>query len=173
MNKTEEDPIENLSHAPAIKKIRELAKSARICLFGTAPDTFPLSVRPMAVQDVDEAGNLWFLSVRSSLKNRHIAQDARVQLFFANTGDSEYLSLQGVATIGDSRALREKYWTPIAKTWIHEGVDDPELTVIKVAVRDGYYWETEHGKAVALMKIAVGAMTGKTMDDSVEGKVRP
>lgn len=168
-----DDPIENLTHGPAIEKIRELAKSARICLFGTLPDKFPFSVRPMAVQEVDDAGNLWFLSGRSSVKNQHLARDPRVQLYFSNAGDSEYLSLHGVAIVSDDRALREKYWTPIAKAWIHDGVDDPELTVIKVAVQDGYYWDTEHGKAVALMKIAAGALTGKTMDDSVEGRVRP
>ena len=167
-----DDPIENLTHAPAIEKIRELAKSARICMFGTLPDEFPLSVRPMAVQDVDDAGNIFFLSARSSFKNQHIAQDPRVQLVFSNSGDSEYLSIVGRATVSDDRAMREKYWTPIAKAWIHEGVDDPELTIIKVAVTSGYYWDTEHGKAIALMKIAVSALTGKTMDDSVEGKVR-
>jgi general stress protein 26 len=168
-----DDPVENLSHAPAIEKIRDLANSARVCLFGTLPAIVPLSVRPMAVQEVDAVGNLWFLSARSSLKNKHIARDPRVQLFFANPGDSEYLSLHGTATINDSPELRKKYWTPIAKTWIHEGVDDPELTVIKVMVKDGYYWATEHGKAIALAKVAVGAMLGKTMDDSIEGKVRP
>ncbi|HEX2853773.1 MAG TPA: pyridoxamine 5'-phosphate oxidase family protein [Opitutaceae bacterium] len=168
-----DDPVENLSHAPAIEKIRELSKSARVCLFVTLPGQFPLSTRPMAVQDVDAAGNLWFLSARSSVKNKHINRDPRVQLFFGNPGDSQYLTVHGFATVSDNRALREKYWTPIAKTWIHEGVDDPELTVIRVTVKDGYYWDTEHGKAIALVKIAVGAMTGKTMDDSVEGKVRP
>jgi general stress protein 26 len=168
-----DDPIKNLSHAPAVEKIRELAKSARICMFGTLPERFPLAVRPMAVREVDEAGNVWFLSQRSSEKNLDIARDPRVQLIFTNAGDSEYLSLEGTATISDDRALREKFWTPIAKTWIHGGVDDPELTVICVRVTDGYYWDTEHGKAVALAKIAVGAVTGKTMDDSVEGKVRP
>lgn len=168
-----DDPIENLIHAPAVEKIRELALAARVCLFGSGAGTFPLTVTPMAVRDVDDAGNVWFLSARSSVKNAQIAHDPRVQLLFTNTGDSQYLTLDGTATVSDSRELREKYWTPIAKTWLHGGVDDPELTVIKVAIKDGYYWDTEHGKAVAFIKTAVGALTGKTMDDSVEGKVRP
>jgi general stress protein 26 len=172
-NPPADNRVQNLSHAPAIAKIRELAKSARVCMFGTVTDQFPLTVRPMAVREVDEAGNLWFLSQRSSEKNVDLARDSRVQLIFANAGDSEFLSLVGTATVSDDRALRQKYWTPLAKTWIHGGVDDPELTVICVRVSDGYYWDTEHGKAVALAKIALGAMTGKTLDDGVEGKVRP
>ncbi|MES2696673.1 MAG: pyridoxamine 5'-phosphate oxidase family protein [Verrucomicrobiota bacterium] len=173
MKTSERDPIENLSGTAAAQKIREIAKSARICFFGTSPGKHPLDVVPMAVQDVDEAGNLWFLSGRSSQKNRHIAEDPRVQLLFANVGDSDYLSLHGVATISDSRADKEAHWTPIAKTWFTGGIDDPEVTVIKVEPSDGYYWDTEHGKMVATLKMAIGALTGKTMDDSVEGKVRP
>ena len=168
-----EDHQLSLSGSKAVAEIRTVAKSAGVCLFGTLLDRAPLTVRPMAVQSVDDAGNLWFLSSRTSHTNRHIAEDARVQLLFGNPAKSEYMTLQGVATINDDRALREKYWTPIAKTWFNGGVDDPDLTVLRVAASDGYYWDTKHGKIVSFLKIAAGAMTGKTLDDSIEGEVRP
>ncbi len=173
MNKDSEDPIEHLDGTHAAEKIREIAKAARICFFGTAPGEIPLDVRPMAVQEVDAAGSLWFLSGRSTAKNRHIARDPRVQLLFGNPGASQYLTVNGRATISDDRAVREKYWTPIAKTWFPGGVDDPELTVIRVEPDAGYYWDTVHGKAVSMLKSAMGAVTGHRSDDSVEGKVRP
>lgn len=167
------DPIDNLLGTAAVQKIREIAKAARICFLGTSPGKHPLDVVPMAVQEVDDAGNVIFLSGRSSQKNTHIAADPRVQLFFVNVGDSNYLSLHGLATITDAKSERDRYWTPIARNWFHGGVDDPEVTVIKVAPSDGYYWDTVHGKTVAMLKTVVGAVTGKTMDDSVEGSVRP
>ena len=166
-----EDHYESLSGSKAVEQIRDVATSTRICLFGTAPKRSPLTVRPMAVQSVDDAGNLWFLSGRSTHINREIAEDPNVQLLFSNPSSSEYLTLQGVATISDDRALREEHWTPIAKTWFNGGVDDPDLTVICVAAADGYYWDTKHGKVTSFLKIAAGALTGKTIDDSVEGKV--
>lgn len=168
-----EDPREHLTGTRAVEKIRALAESARICLFGTALPRPPLTVRPMAVQSVDDAGNLWFLSARSSTTNREVEESPDVQLLFANPGSSEFMTLEGVATISDDPALRREHWTPLAKTWFNHGVDDPEVTVIKVEPSDGYYWDTKHGKAVAMIKIAAGAVTGKTFDDSVEGKIRP
>jgi general stress protein 26 len=167
-----EDHHLSLSGSKAVEEIRTVAKNAGVCLFGTLLDRAPLTVRPMAVQSVDEFGNIWFLSSRTSHTNRHIAEDPRVQLLFAHPGKSEFMTLQGIATISDDRALREQHWTPIAKTWFNEGVDDPELTVVKVQAMDGYYWDTKHGKLVSFMKIAAGAITGKTLDDSVEGEVR-
>lgn len=171
--KTAPDHLENLSGTPAVKKIQDLAKAARVCLFGTSPGQHPLDVVPMAVQDVDDAGDLWFLSGRSSNKNQHIAGDSRVQLFFANTGDSQYLSLHGTATISDSRLDKEAHWTPLAKAWFQDGIDDPELTVIRVTPIEGHYWDTVHGKTVSTLKIALGAITGRKMDDGVQGLVRP
>ncbi|MEO6569476.1 MAG: pyridoxamine 5'-phosphate oxidase family protein [Opitutaceae bacterium] len=169
----EADPRENLSSLRAIRKIRDLAQSARVCLFGTVARNAPLVVRPMAVQDVDDEGNLWFLSGKSSAKNRQIGRNTRVQLLFANVGNSEFLNLHGTATISKDRELIKAHWTPIAKTWFHDGIDDPETTVIKVRVKSGYYWNTEHGKVVAMLSIALGTLTGKTLDDSVEGTVSP
>jgi hypothetical protein len=50
-------------------------------------------------------------------------------------------------------------------------VDDPRITVIKVLPSEGYYWYNKHGNAVAGVKMMIGAMIGKTLDDSVEGKL--
>jgi hypothetical protein len=57
------------------------------------------------------------------------------------------------------------------KTWFTEGEDDPRITVIGVKVEDGYYWDTKHGMMVAGIKMLIGAVTGKTLDDSVQGEL--
>jgi len=62
-------------------------------------------------------------------------------------------------------------WQPILKTWFTEGKDDPRISVIKVEPIEGYYWDTRHNKAIGLIKRVAGAVAGKTMDDSIEGKL--
>jgi hypothetical protein len=52
-------------------------------------------------------------------------------------------------------------------------VDDPRITVIRVTPSEGYYWDTKHGIAVAGTKVLLGAAIGKTMDDSIEGAIKP
>lgn len=165
------DHVKNLHDKEAVDKIKDLAKSANICMFTSQLSEAPLSSVPMATQEVDDEGNLWFLSGKSSHKNRHIQSDPRVQLFYSNTGSSEFLSIYGKATITTDKAEIEKLWTPIAKAWFTEGKNDPDLTVIKVAPEEAYYWDTKNSKAVSMLKILAGAITGKTMDDGVEGKL--
>jgi len=163
--------VQNLSNTEAIKKIQEIAKDAAICLFATNLSSLPLSARPMATQKVDDEGNIWFLSSKSGHQTGDINQDNRVQLFYADKGSSEYLSVYGEASIMYDKELAKELWSPMAKTWFTEGVDDPDLSIIKVTPSDAYYWDTKNNKVVSLIKILAGAVTGKTMDDGVKGKI--
>jgi general stress protein 26 len=164
--------IQNLQNTEAIEKIRDLAtKNGGICMFVTALNKRPQSARPMSGQDVDEHGNIWFFSEKSSDKNQEIKANPEVQLFYANHGSSEYLSVYGEAEIVYDKVLIEKYWTPIAKAWFTEGKDDPEISLIKVKTIDAYYWDTKSNKLVSLIKIAASVVSGKTMDGGVEGSL--
>ncbi len=125
----------------------------------------------MSVQQVDEEGNLWFLSADDSHKNRELEQDPSVELSFQRSAHSGFLHLRGRATISRDRAKIEELWEPLAKVWFTEGVEDPRITVIQVAPSEGYYWDTKHGAAVAGVKMLIGAATGRTLDDSIEGQL--
>lgn len=161
----------NLEAAEGIKKLQELVKSQGMCMFASNMSEYPVSARPMSTLEADDAGNLWFFSKESSEKNEEIIADGRVQLFYANTGSSEYLTVTGNAVIEKDKAKAEELWTRWAKTWFNEGVDDPELTIIKVEAVDAHYWDTKNNKLVSLLKMATGAITGNTMDDGVEGDI--
>ena len=71
--------VKNLTATDAVEKIREIAKDANICMFVTDLSNLPLAGRPMATQEVDEEGNIWFMSDRNSNKNKEIAKDDKVQ----------------------------------------------------------------------------------------------
>lgn len=170
----EEHNRQDLAGAEAGKKIKELAEKNNVCFFCTGIATGqPLQVRPMSAQKVDEAGNFWFLSAKDSFKNYEIKNDNAVQLLFQGSGHSGFLSVYGKATISTDKELIKELWEPIVKTWFTEGVDDPRITVIKVTTSEAYYWDNKHGDAIALIKMAAGAITGKTLDDSIEGQLKP
>lgn len=154
----------------AVAKIKELVGKAETCFFCTAGTSSGLNTaRPMSVQQVDDAGSLWFLSADDSHKNQEIARDPSVQLYFQGSAHSDFLMLTGRASISRDQEKIEELWEPIVKTWFTEGVDDPRITVIKVTPTNGRYWDTKHGNAVAGAKMLIGAAIGKTLDDSVEG----
>ncbi len=172
-NQTEENR-KDLGGKEAIDKLKELVKDAQTCFFCTADNAGPTGgTRPMSVREVDDEGNLWFLSASDSHKNQAIAGDPAVRLFFQGSKHAQFLSMDGTATITQDKSVIKKLWSFMLKTWFTEGEDDPRITAIKVAPVDGYYWDNKHGSAVAGVKMLVCAVVGKTLDDSIEGKLVP
>ncbi len=168
-----EDTHEDLQGKPAVEKIRELVKQAQTCFFCTAiVSNKAVKTRPMAVQEVDDQGRLWFLSASDSGQNQEVAMDPAVQLLFQGSPHSDFLTLYGRATVSRDPAKIKELWNPLLKTWFTEGVDDPRITVICVTPTEGYYWDTKHSKPIVLAKMVIGAITGKTLDDSIEGRLR-
>jgi general stress protein 26 len=162
---------ENLDNTRAIQKIKEIAGEVKIALFCTELTHIPIHSRPMSVQDIDDNGNLWFISSIESNKNFEIQQDNQVQLFFSNTSSSQYLSVYGHATIYTDQQKIDELWSPIAKAWFEEGKKDPKVTVIKVAPDDAYYWDTKDSKIITLLKMASSALFGTKNDIGTEGKL--
>ena len=164
---------EDLSGTRACERMAELVKDADTCFFCTAGGEGPTGgVRPMSVQQVDEEGNLWFLSASDSHKNHDIAANPDVKLFFQGGKHAQFLVLEGEASVSRDQAKIKELWNFVLKTWFTEGEGDPRITAIRVRPVSGYYWDNKHGTAVAGAKMLVGAAIGQTLDDSIEGTLR-
>lgn len=168
-----EENEKNLIGQEAIEKIKDMIDKANSCFFCTKiKSNESFSTRPMSVQEVDDEGNLWFLSAEDSHKNDELSEDPYVQLLFQGSQYSDFLSVYGKASVITDKAKIKALWKPVLKTWFTEGENDPRITVIKVKPDEGYYWDTKHGIMIALVKRLAGAIVGKTLDDSIEGTIK-
>ncbi|WP_339868722.1 pyridoxamine 5'-phosphate oxidase family protein [uncultured Algoriphagus sp.] len=169
----EEKNREDLMGSEAVEKIRDLIDKSGSCFFVTSTSlNNSHKSRPMSVQKTDDAGNIWFLSAKDSMKNMEIAADTDVTLYFQGSSYSDFLELNGHARITDDKAKIEELWDPTVKAWFTEGKDDPRISVIQFIPDSGYYWDNKHGNAVAGIKVLISAISGKTMDDSIEGTLK-
>lgn len=169
----EEDNYEDLHGSEAAKKIKELTEKAKNCFFCTNTTSGQsFATRPMSVQKIDDNGVFWFLSSVDSHKNAELLINNRVRLLFQGSTYSDFLSVEGTVTISKDKDKIKELWEPILKTWFTDGVDDARITVLKVTPVDGYYWDNKHGQVVAFAKQIAGAIMGKTLDDSIEGKLK-
>lgn len=139
-------------------------------MFCTDLGSLPNNSRPMTLQETDDSGNLWFISSDASNKNFEIKEDNRVQLYFMNNSDSEYLSVFGEAFVYKDKTTIEEKWSPLANAWF-DGKEDPNVSIIRVEPKNTYYWDTKAGKLVSLMNFVAAAISGNKTDnsDGVEG----
>jgi general stress protein 26 len=166
-----EDNYKDLAGAKAIEKIKELADK-QTCFFCTNTKAgLPFATRPMSVQRIDDEGNFWFLSANDSGLNQDLNNEPFAQLLFHGSSHSDFLNIHGTVEISEDKEKIKELWQPILKTWFTEGENDPRISVIKIEPTEGYYWDNKHGNAIAFVKMLAGAVIGKTLDDSIEGKV--
>lgn len=165
--------VKTLINKEAVEKMQEMLGDGNILMFASNLGNHPFEVSPMSTQKVEDNGVVWFFSAKNSDRNKYVQQDSRVQLIYSDNSKSDYMSVYGNAEIVNDQAKVEELWTPLVKTWFQEGPEDPNLTLMKFTPTEGYFWDTKHGKMVAFAKMLASIVTGKTMDDSVEGKLQP
>lgn len=158
-----------LINEEAVEKIKELAEG-KICMFCTYDD-YKMVSRPMSTSAVDEEGALWFFSDKKSPKNSQVKQNQQVDLLYIDPGRHHYMVLNGTAEVVVDEQKAREFWNPLNKAWFEGGANDPDLSLIKVTPVEGHYWDTRNGKLVAMIKIAIAALTGRVTDYGVEGDI--
>lgn len=161
----------NLYSNEAKKKIKELAESIDHAMMATDLKSEPFHVVPMSTKKVDDDGNIWFLSDKNSTHNQNIERQNRAQLIYADKGNFEFLTVYGRASISSDRNKIKDLYGSGDDAWF-EGLDDPNLTAIKIEPDDAHYWDTKNGKVLSLLKMVGGAITGNEPDLGEEGKLK-
>ena len=134
----------------AVRKLDLMIRGIKVAMLTTCGPDGALHSRPMATLEADFDGVVWFFSHASSGKVDEIRTDAEVNLAYASPEDHRYVSLSGRASIvRDPEKMRE-LWSPAGRMWFAQGLDDPDLVLLRVDVRTAQYWDMLVGGMVVL-----------------------
>ncbi|MFT3785021.1 MAG: pyridoxamine 5'-phosphate oxidase family protein [Tepidisphaeraceae bacterium] len=151
-------------------KVRSLINKIGTAFMVTHSSGGQMHGRPMAVAEVkDGVESLWFATQRNSGKTEELASDDHVFLGFVNATGSDWVTVNGRGRIVDDRAKNRELWSPIWKNWF-SGPEDPNLVLIEVTPESAEYWDNG-SQAIAMLKFAVAAVTGKKMNEGDHGHV--
>jgi len=161
----------NLQDKEALAKFKKLAEEVRVCMFITNTRQEHEHTRPMATIEVEDDGTLWFFTDIRSVKVEEVSTEREVHLTYAHPGKESFMDVWGTASIvTDKQQIKDK-WSAFVKAWFPNGVDDPNIALLKIKPTEVYYWDSESGKMVEWIKIAVAAITGKQIAEGAEGKL--
>lgn len=162
---------ENLINKEAIQKLQSIAEENQTCMMLTHLEKQPIDANPMHTKKVHEDGTFWFLSPLNSSHNMNIQVDSSVQLLFSDIQNDNYLSVYGEATIETRHTILQELYSKDDDRWF-DGVDDPNLTAIKVLPKEAYYWDKSQNKFLKLIEETIEAVTGNENDHYTKGKMR-
>lgn len=152
-----------------VDKIHELLGDFDTAMLITHGTAAPFHARPMAIARLEDNCDLWFFTGRDSSKVHEIEDDQQV-LIVCQDERSRYVSLTGQAELIVDRAEFLRLWKEHYRTWFPEGVDDPNLMLIRVHAREGEYWDNQGARGVKYMFQSLTSYATGTTPQAKEGE---
>jgi len=144
-------------------RVKQLVNDARIGMLTTMTADGRHVSRPMALQDVEFDGDLWFFAYEDSDLAQQIAAYPQVNVAFSDSTQQSWVSIAGAAVIVHDDAKAKDLWNPINQAWFPDGLETPGLALIKVHAETAEYWASAHtSRVVTRLAYARAAVTGNT-----------
>ncbi|MDP9365336.1 MAG: pyridoxamine 5'-phosphate oxidase family protein [Chloroflexota bacterium] len=144
-----------------IAKLREMIGEIRFAMLTTIEDDGSLRSRPMAAQQTEGDADLWFFTYGGSPKAQEVRRDDRVNVSFSDNDKNRWVSVSGNAELVRDRAKMEELWKPILKAWFPQGLDEPDIALLKVDVEQAEYWDSASSKMVHLVGLVKAVANGE------------
>ncbi len=144
-----------------IEKLRDLVADLKVAMLTTVDTDGSLRSRPLQTLEMDAGNALWFFTSATSPKVAEVAAgDWQVNLSYANPDKQDYVSLSGTASIVRDRARMQSLWNDWVKVWFPDGLDDPDLALLRVQVHKAEYWDGPGSKMTQLYALTKALATG-------------
>ena len=118
-----------------------------IAILSTKTQGGQIANRPMSNNgDVTYDGTSYYFTFEEALTVGDIERDPNVALGFAGksgifTSNGLYIAVEGQAELIRDKAEFKKHWTPDLDEWFEQGVDTPNIVLIKVQAKRIKYWD--------------------------------
>ena len=132
------------------RKVAELLKGKRIAMLTTTDVDGTFFSRPMALQEVEFDGDLWF---------------------FTDADSSEWVSLNGTATVVNDDAKKRDLWNKVVEAWFPDGPDAAHVVLLRIEAESAEYWDTPGGRLASAFSFAKAKATGKPYSGGENEKV--
>jgi general stress protein 26 len=157
-------------HHEDVEKLAKLIRGIKFAMLTTAMPDGTLRSRPMATQQAPFDGSLWFFTYFHSGKVDEIEHDQHVNVSYADPSGNRYVSVSGRAAIVRDRQKAGELWSELHRAWFPQGLDDPNLALLRVDVHDAEYWDGPSSRMVQLAGFVKAMVTGKPATDLTENR---
>jgi len=163
---TETSHTDQLTQHDQQQKLKEMIKDVRIAMLTSVAPDGRLVSKPMATQDVEFDGEIWFIAERDTDKVRNISADPRVNVAYSSS--SAWVSVSGDAQVVDDHAKLAELWNTFTDAWLEGGPDNPNNVLIRVDATGAEYWDAPNSKVTQLLNLVKAKATGKRFEGDNE-----
>ena len=148
------------------EKVHDLIESSRVAMLTSVDADGTMVSKPMATQDVEFDGDVWFIAERASHKVANIEANPHVNVTYST--NSSWVSLSGTAAVVDDPARLKELWNTFTDAWLEGGPDNPNNVLVKVTSTGAEYWDSPGSKVTQLLNLVKAKTTGKRLEGDNE-----
>jgi general stress protein 26 len=137
-----EDRMKEETREDNIRRLGSLLEGFEVAMLTTLQTRDgSLHSRPMMTQEMPFDGTLNFLTKFSTDKIDEIRAGSQVNLTYVSPSIGRYISISGAAYILRDRIRIEAMWSEIYRAWFPQGIDEPDLALLRVDVIEAEIWD--------------------------------
>jgi general stress protein 26 len=149
------------------KKLIDTLRQYDTLMVTTTATNGSMHARPMAIAEIDETGEVWFVTGDDTPKIDEVMKDARAVVTGQEKG--RYLSLTGRIDVIKDREKVHALWKESWKAWFPDGKDDPTIVLMRLRPEIGEYWDNRGTKGVRfLFEAARALLNGQPADERID-----
>jgi len=145
-------------------KLYEMIDDIKIAMLTTVEPGGMLHTRPMANQEADDQGDIWFFTEKNGAIASELSANSQVSLGYSN-GSGTYVAVSGTGEMVHDRGKISEKWTEDNKAWFPNGKDDPNLALLRVTPDRGEFWDFNSSTIVSAVAYVRAKIAGEPGDD--------
>lgn len=149
-----------LKEGHALQPLADKLEDLRVGMLTLREPQNGLCGRPMTAIEMDEQGAIWFMASRKSTAPLLGSAPQQANLSFSAGSDSNFVSIAGMASMSDDADRKKALWSLAARPWF-DGVDDPDLTLIRVSPGHVEIWDGPDNAVSRVLSMAASVVAGK------------
>ncbi|MFN3405442.1 MAG: pyridoxamine 5'-phosphate oxidase family protein [Cytophagaceae bacterium] len=113
---------------------------------------------PMTTMQTECEGYIWFFTHMDTHKVEDINRSNCINVSYSDNRTETYVSLTGHAEIVRDMPKMESLWKASLKEYFPKGLEDPNLALLKVHIKEAEYWDNKQGKMVQIWEMEKDAV---------------
>jgi general stress protein 26 len=152
-----------LERRKALRTVGQMIENIHVAMLTTLLPDGVLRSRPMAPVRREFDGDLWFFTNAQTPKVDEVQSHPQVNIAFAEPKSRCYISLSGCGSLVHDRKKLEVLWHADYEEWIPQGLNDPELALLRVDIQRAEYWDERSSAVVQIGDFFRAMITGQRL----------
>lgn len=144
----------------AIRRVRELISGLQVAMLTTVNENGELHSQPLAMHDIDDDACIWFFTKKDDKAVICDGRTCKCSVTLEDAKGTRFIAMSGTAEVIDDAEREHALWTPAMRAYFPDGVDAPDLVLVKFCVEKVEYWDSPGSALEHAVEFVKAAMTG-------------